>query len=335
MLGFVLRRLLSALGLVFAVSIVSFALIQAPPGDYGDTIKAAAMSRGGMGEADAERLAQQTRETLGLNDPLPVQYAKWIGGIVARGDFGPSFVQNRPAAEIISERIWWTLGIALVCHILATVIGCGLGIVAAVNQHRWGDRAATVIAFLGMTIPRFFMALVILYLLAFVWRSPTIGSLFSAPYVFAPWSFAKFLDLAAHVWPIVLIATFGGLAYNLRVMRGNLLDVLRQPFVEAARAKGLPERKVIMKHAVPNAVHPLVMNQGLIMPYMVSGELEAAIILAIPTIGPLMLQSLLVEDIYVTASIFMLLAVILVIGNFLADVALAALDPRVRQGAFR
>ncbi|KAB0677691.1 ABC transporter permease [Aureimonas leprariae] len=334
MLAFVFRRFVSALGLVFVVSLVSFMLIQAPPGDYADTVKATAMSRGGMGEADAEKLAQQTRERLHLDASLPVQYANWVGGIVMRGDFGPSFLQNRPAMSVIGERIWWTLGIALACHLLATVIGCGLGIVAAVNQHRWGDRAATVLAFLGMTIPRFFMALVILYLLAFVWRSATIGSLFSAQYIFAPWSFAKFWDLVRHVWPIVFIAAFGGLAYNLRVMRGNLLDVLRQPFIEAARAKGLPERKVVMKHAVPNAIHPLVMNQGLIMPYMVSGELEAAIVLAIPTIGPLMLQSLLVEDVYVTASIFMILSVILVIGNFLADVALAILDPRIRQGAF-
>ncbi|WGF88425.1 ABC transporter permease [Marinivivus vitaminiproducens] len=333
MLNFVFRRALSALGLLFVMSVVTFVLIQAPPGDYASTLKATAMSRGGMNAADAEMLEQQTRERLGLDQPIPVQYAQWIGGIVTRGDFGPSFLQNRPAASVIGERIWWTLGIAIACHVLATVIGVGLGIWAAVHQRRFGDSFAQIFAFLGMTIPRFFMALVILYMLAFVFRSPYIGSLFSADYIFAPWSFGRFWDLVLHIWPVIVIAAFGGLAYNLRVMRGNLLDVLRQPYIEAARAKGLPERKVILKHAVPNAAHPLVMYQGVIMPYMVSGELEVAIILAIPTIGPLMLQSLQQQDIYVTATIFLLLSAILVIGNFLADLALAFIDPRIRHGA--
>ncbi|MEF2071284.1 ABC transporter permease [Consotaella aegiceratis] len=333
MIVYLIRRLVSAIALIFVVSMVSFVLIQAPPGDYASTLKATAISRGGMSETDAEKMAQQARVRLGLDQPLPIQYARWIKGIVTHGDFGPSFIHNRPAADVIGERLWWTLGIAIACHLLATVIGVSLGIFAAVNQHRLGDTAATVFAFLGMTIPRFFMALVVLYFLAFVVRSPHIGSLFSANYVFAPWSFARFWDLVLHIWPIVVIAALGGLAYNLRVMRSNLLDVLRQPFIEAARAKGLPERKVILKHAVPNALHPLVMYQGVIMPYMVSGELETAIILSIPTIGPLMYQSLIQQDIYVTASIFMLLAVILVVGNFLADVLLALIDPRIRQGA--
>jgi peptide/nickel transport system permease protein len=332
---FLFRRLISAIGLILVVSIVSFVLIQAPPGDYGDALKSTAMSRGGMSEADAEKMAQDARIRLGLDKPLPLQYLSWIGGIVTRGDFGPSFLQNKPAMTVIGERIWWTLGIAITCHILATFFGIGLGIYAAVNQHRWGDTAATVFAFLGMTIPRFFMALVILYVLAFVVQSPYIGSLFSANYVLAPWSFGRFIDLLKHIWPVIFIAAFGGLAYNLRVMRGNLLDVLRQPFIEAARAKGLPERKVIFKHAVPNAIHPLVMYQGVIMPYMISGELEAAIILSIPTIGPLMLRSLISDDIYVTASIFMMLSVILIVGNFLADMLLALIDPRIRHGAGR
>jgi peptide/nickel transport system permease protein len=330
--AFLVRRLLSALGLILAVSMISFVLIQAPPGDYGSTLKATAMSRGGMSEVDAEKLAQAARERLGLDQPLPVQYVRWVGGIVTRGDFGPSFLNNRPAAEVIGERLWRTLGIALACHLLASGLGILLGIYAARNQHWLGDTTATVFAFLGMTIPRFFMALVILYWLAFIVRSPYIGSINSSEYILAPWSLAKFWDLLLHVWPVILIATVGGLAYNLRVMRGNLLDVLRQPFIEAARAKGLPERKVLFKHAVPNALHPIVMHQGVVMPYMLSGELEAAIILALPTVGPLMLQSLIAQDIYVTATIFLLLSVILIIGNFLADIALALIDPRIRLG---
>ncbi len=330
--AFLVKRIASALVLVAVVSLVSFLLIKAPPGDYASTVKATAISRGGMSEADAETLARAARVRLGLDRPVLVQYGRWVGGILLHGDFGPSFQESAGAGEVIGRRLWYTLGIALCCHILATVIGVGLGIFAAVQQHRIGDTAATVFAFLGMTIPRFFLALVILYVLAFVVRSPAIGALFSAEYVLAPWSFARLLDLAHHVWPVIFIAAFGGLAYNLRVMRSNLLDVLRQPFIEAARAKGLPERTVIFKHAVPNAIHPLVMYQGVILPYMLSGELEAAIILSIPTVGPLMYSSLISHDTYVTATIFLILSVLLVVGNLLADIALGLIDPRVREG---
>jgi len=329
---FLLRRLLSSIALIAVVSVIAFVLIQAHPGDYADNYQSFAMSQGGLSADDAQQAANALRVRLGLDQPLPVQYFRWIGNIVLHGDFGQSFVYNRPVTEVVSQRLWRTLGIAIVCHLLATAIGVLLGIYAAVNQYRLGDTISTTLAFLGMTIPRFFMALLILYWLAFIVGSPDIGSLHSSQYAFAPWSFGKFWDLVKHVWPVVLIATIGGLTYNLRVMRGNLLDVLRQPYIEAARAKGLPERTVVFKHAVPNALHPLVMYQGVILPYMVSGELEVAIVLSIPTIGPLMLTSLQQQDIYVTASIFMMLSVILVIGNFLADLLLGVIDPRIRQG---
>ncbi|MEO1020633.1 MAG: ABC transporter permease, partial [Pseudomonadota bacterium] len=324
MLAFIWRRLVSAIGLLFVVSIVSFILIQAPEGDFGTHYKTFAISQGGMTEEDAEVLADQIRVRYGLDQPVYLQYLNWIKGIVTEGDFGQSFTYNKPVAELISERLWRTLGIALTCHLLATLIGVGLGIYAAVNQHKLGDTASTVLAFMGMTIPRFFMALLILYWLAFVVSSPYIGSLFSPRYVLAPWSLAKLWDLLLHIWPIILIATIGGLAYNLRVMRGNLLDVLRQPFIETARAKGLPERKVIMRHAVPNALHPLVMYQGVILPYMLTGELEVAIVLSVPTIGPLMLDTLVRQGVYVTATIFLLLSCVLIVGNFIADLLLAA-----------
>jgi peptide/nickel transport system permease protein len=182
-----------------------------------------------------------------------------------------------------------------------------------------------------MTVPRFLLALIIIYVLAFRLNVQEIGSFFSSRYGGAPWSWDKFVDLVKHVWPVVFIATFGGLAYNMRVMRGNLLDVLRQPYIEAARAKGLPGHTVVLKHAVPNALHPLIMYQGIAMPYMLSGELEVAIVLGVPTIGPLMLDSLYRSDIWVTATIFLWLSVILVVANLVADIVLGLIDPRVRQ----
>lgn len=331
MIRFLLRRGLSALGLLFAVSIVSFTLIKAPRGDYADYAASLARNQGGLGYEQSLVLRDQIREELGLNRPVHEQYLRWITGMVLRGDFGKSFVYNKPVTDLLADRFWRTLAIAATCHLLATFIGVGLGIVGAVYQHRLGDRVASTIAFLGMTIPRFFLALVILYWLAFVVGYQYVGAISSREYIFAPMSPAKLWDMLKHVWPIIFVAAFGGLAYNMRVMRGNLLDVLRQPYIEAARAKGLPGRTVVLKHAVPNALHPLVMYQGVAMPYMLSGELEVAIVLGIPTIGPLMLDSLYRNDIWVTTTIFLWLSAVLVIANLVADIALGLLDPRVRQ----
>jgi len=326
---FLSRRLAFAIGLLFAVSMICFVLIHAPEGDYATQAKSTAMSQMGMGEEQAQQYAQRIRVSLGLDRPVLVQYLQWVGGML-HGEFGRSFVHNKPVGEIIGQRLPYTLGIALVCHVLATGIGVSLGIFAAMHQHRIGDTAASVLAFLGMTIPRFLMALVILYWLAFVVGSSSIGSLHSPAYIMQPWSAAKLWDLARHVWPVVLVAAFGGLAYNLRIMRSNLLDVMRQPFIEAARAKGLSRTAVVLRHAVPNALHPLVMHQGVILPYMISGELEVALVLSIPTIGPLMFDSLNQQDVFVTSTILLILSVVLVVGNLLADLALALLDPRIR-----
>jgi peptide/nickel transport system permease protein len=330
MLGFLARRAGFAFGLLFAVSLICFVLIHAQPGDYASQAKATAMSQMGMGEQQAEDYAQRLRVRLGLDRPLLMQYGRWVEGMVLHGDFGRSFVSNRPVAAVIGQRLPFTIGIAIVCHLLATGIGIALGIVAAMNQHRLGDTLASLLAFLGMTVPRFLIALVILYWLAFVVGSSSIGSLNSPQFITRPWSPAKVWDLGKHVWPVILVATFGGLAYNLRIMRSNLLDVMRQPFIEAARAKGLSRTAVVLRHAVPNALHPLVMHQGVIMPYMISGELEVALVLSIPTIGPLMFDSLNQQDVFVTATILLILSVVLVVGNLLADLALALLDPRIR-----
>jgi peptide/nickel transport system permease protein len=183
-----------------------------------------------------------------------------------------------------------------------------------------------------MTVPRFLFAIIILYVLAFKMNAQNFGSFFSIQYGGAPWSFAKFWDLVQHVWPVVFIATFGGLAYNMRVMRANLLDVLNSQYVETARAKGMSERAVIMRHAVPNALHPLIAYQGVVLPYMVTGEIETAIVFGLPTVGPGIVGSLTIGDTWVTATFMLVLAATLIIGNIIADLLLVALDPRIRVG---
>ncbi|AHK04419.1 MULTISPECIES: ABC transporter permease [Rhizobium/Agrobacterium group] len=331
MLRFLTIRIGSAIPVLLILSVVTFAIIQAPPGDYADYIRSQLMNQGGASFEQAEAQAQAYRIEHGLDKPIVVQYFNWIGGIITRGDFGYSFYYNKPVADVVGERLPRTIALALVCHILSSLLGTGFGIWAATRQYSWIDNLLSTVAFLGMTIPRFLMALILVYLMVFHFDVSEIGSFFSPQYGGAPWSWGKFVDLVSHVWPVVAIAVFGGLAYNMRVMRGNLLDTLNAQYVETARAKGLSEGAVIMRHAVPNAVHPLIMYQGVVLPYMLSGEIETAIIFALPTVGPAIVGSMAVGDVYVTATFMMVLAATLIVGNIIADMLLAMLDPRVRE----
>ncbi|MGV1828422.1 ABC transporter permease [Agrobacterium vitis] len=332
MFRFLLVRIASAIPVLFVLSVVTFAIIKAPPGDYSDYIRSQMINQGGASFESADAQAQAYRIANGLDKPIPVQYINWITGIVTRGDFGHSLFYNKPVSEVVGERLPRTLALALVCHILASIIGITFGILAATRQYTWADSLLSGISFLGMTVPRFLMALIIVYIMVFHFNVTEINSFNSVKYGGAPWSFAKFLDLLQHVWPVIAIATFGGLAYNMRVMRGNLLDTLNAQYVETARAKGLSERQVILRHAVPNALHPLIMYQGVVLPYMLTGEIETAIIFALPTVGPAIVGSMWVGDVYVTATFMLVLSATLIVGNIIADMLLALLDPRVRLG---
>ena len=331
MLRFLTQRIAAALAVLVLLSVVTFAIIHARPGDYGDYMYSMLVARG-TSTIEAQRVADAVRVEYGLNDPLPVQYIRWVTGIVTRGDFGHSFFYNRPVGDVIADRLLPTILLALTCHILASVIGIGLGIIAATRQYSWADTILSFISFIGMTVPRFLLAIIILYILAFRLGAQNFGTFFSPQYGGAPWSWAKFVDLVAHVWPVVFIATFGGLAYNMRVMRGNLLDTLNAQYVETARAKGLRESAVIMKHAVPNALHPLVAYQGVVLPYMLTGEIEVAIVFSLATVGPAIVSSMGAGDIYVTASFMLVLAATLLVGNIISDLLLGVLDPRIRVG---
>ena len=330
MLRFLAMRILASIPVLFIMSIITFAIIQAPPGDYGDYIRNMMITQGHATSAVADAAAQQYREQHGLNDPMYVQYFRWLWGMISRGDFGHSFYYNKPVAEVVAERLPRTIALALVCHLLATVFGVTFGVLAATRQYSWVDTTLSFISFLGMTIPRFLLALIILYILAFKLNVQEIGSFFSSKYGGAPWSWDKFVDLVKHIWPVIAIATLGGLAYNMRVMRANLLDTLNSQYVETARAKGLTERAVIWKHAVPNALHPLVAYQGVVLPYMLTGEVEVAIVFGLATVGPAIVGSMSIGDVYVTATLLLVLGATLIVGNIIADMLLALLDPRVR-----
>ncbi len=339
MLRFLMIRILQAIPVLLIMSVITFAIIQAPPGDYGDFIRTNMIVQGNATTEAANRAAEAYRETHGLNDPLPVQYASWIWGIVSRGDFGQSYVYNKPVYDIMMQRLPPTIAIALTCHILASIFGISFGILAAVKQYTWVDTLLSMVSFLGMTVPRFLMALIILYILAYKLNVQEIGSFFSSKYGGQPWwpglfdfNWEKLGNLIQHIWPVIAVATFGGLAYNMRVMRANLLDTLNAQYVETARAKGLGEGAVIMRHAVPNALHPLIAYQGVVLPYMLTGEIEVAIVFGLATIGPAIVGSMNIGDVYVTATLLLVLGATLIVGNIIADLLLVALDPRIRVG---
>lgn len=329
MLKFIIIRLLSAIPVLIGITLVAFIIIQLPPGDFASGFKTSLINNG-VSEQEAERQAQTIRVQYSLDQPLPVQYYRWVKGIVTEGKFGYSFAYKRDVSELIWERLPRTLALALSAHAISTLIGLAVGIYAATHQYSLGDIGATIVAFLGTSIPRFFLALLILYWLAFYVGAQHFTNFNSPQFAFAPWSWAKIVDTLSHIWPVIVIAGFGGVALNMRVMRGNLLDVMNMQYVTTARAKGLSEASVIYRHAVPNALHPIVMYQGTVLPYMLAGELEAAIVLGLPTLAPMFYNSLLNQDIYVSGGFLMIYGVLLILGNLIADVLLSLLDPRIR-----
>lgn len=340
MLRFLVTRIMQSVPVLIVMSIITFTIIQAPPGDYGDFIRANMITQGNASPEAASAAANAYREANGLNDPMIVQYGRWVWGIVAHGDFGMSYAYNKPVSEVVMQRLPATIAIALTCHVLASLFGISFGILAAVKQYTWVDTVLSFVSFLGMTVPRFLLALIILYVLAYKLNVQEIGSFYSSkfggqPYWLGAFDFnwAKFGNLLQHIWPVIAVATIGGLAYNMRVMRANLLDTLNAQYVETARAKGLGEGAVILRHAVPNALHPLIAYQGVVLPYMLTGEIEVAIVFGLATIGPAIVGSMAIGDVYVTATLLLVLGATLIIGNIIADLLLALLDPRIRVGA--
>jgi peptide/nickel transport system permease protein len=331
MVNYLIRRILFAIVVLIGISFVSFAVIELPPGDFGTTYKNRLINQANMPPEDAEEQAQKVRERYGLDGPLPIRWFNWVNGILTEGSFGPAMAYGgRDVSELLRERLPRTILLALGAHAISSVVGIIIGIYIAQRQYGWADNIAAFFAFVLTSIPRFSLALMVAYILVFGLGQQHVSSFYSPQYVLAPWSWAKVMDFLKHIWPVIFIAGLGGIAQNMRVMRGNLLDVLNQQYVTTARSKGLKENRVVNRHAVPNALHAIIMYQGAVLPYMVQGELEVAIVLSIPTVSPLFYNSIAISDQYVTASILLMVSVLLVIGNLIADIALAWLDPRIR-----
>ncbi len=330
MINYILRRILISIPLLIGISIVSFVIIQLPPGDFASAYQSYLMNQANLPAEEAEKAANEYRKTYGLDRPVYEQYYRWIKGIVTEGKFGYSFAYKQDVGELIAERLPRTLFLATAAHLISTLFGVAIGIYSATHKYSLGDNLSTVFAFIGTAAPRFFLAIILVYLLVIRWKVPYVNRFTSPIYSFAPMSWAKFVDILLHTWPVIAIAGFGGIARNMRVMRGNLLDVLNAQYVTTARSKGLRENKVINKHAVPNALHPIIMYQGTVLPYMLQGELEAAIVLNMPSLAPMFYNSLVSQDIYVSGGFLLVYSVLLIAGNLIADIVLALVDPRIK-----
>lgn len=326
MLQFILRRLLFLVPTLIAVSLVMFIIIQLPPGDYLTTLVAAMASQGE--NVDPAALTA-LKERYGLGQPIYVQYWKWISGILLRGDFGRSFAWNMPVSDLIWERLALTFTLSLSTLLVIWAIAFPIGVYSAVRQYSVGDYIATFFGFLGVATPNFLLALVLMYI-AFKYFNQSVGGLFSPDYQDAPWSWGKVGDLFNHLWiPIIIIGT-DGTAGLIRIMRANLLDELRKPYVVTARAKGLPEWKLLLKYPVRVALNPFISTVGWVLPGLISGSTIVAIVLSLPTTGPLLLRALLSQDMYLAGSFLLMLSVLTVLGTLLSDLLLAWLDPRIR-----
>ncbi|MDD9741077.1 MULTISPECIES: ABC transporter permease [Marinovum] len=323
--GFILRRVLYMIPTVFLVSIVTFIIIQLPPGDYLDSLAAE------MGEAGVDNTAvvEQLRAQYGLGQPMYLQYWKWMTGILLEGDFGISFEKNLPVTDVIWDRLGWTFGISLLTLGFIWAVALPIGIYSAVRKYSVGDYIATFFGFVGLAIPNFLLALVMMYV-AFKYFGQSVGGLVSPEYLDQPWTWAKFVDLLKHIWMPVFVVGTSGAAALIRIMRANLLDELYRPYVVTARAKGMSEFQLLMRYPVRVALNPFISTIGWILPTLVSGEIIVAVVMNLPTTGPLLLRALLVQDMYLAGSLILIVSLLTVIGTLLSDVLLAWVDPRIR-----
>lgn len=326
MLGYFTRRLIYAILTIWAVSVISFLIIQLPPGDYVTAYIAQLAAQGSsLSLSEAENL----RIYYGLDQPLYVQYFKWAGRMLS-GDLGFSFEHQKPVTEVIGERLFLTLVVALASVVFTWVVAIPLGIYSAVRQYSIWDYTFTFFGFVGLAVPNFLLALILMWI-GFSVFDLNVGGLFSPEYLVAPWSWGRVWDLLTHLWVPVLILGIAGTAQIIRITRANVLDELRKPYVVTAKAKGLTEWQVILKYPVRLALNPVVSMTAYIWPFLVSGSVIVSVVLSLPTVGPVLLRSLISQDMFLAGSIIMLVGLMTIIGTFLSDLLLLWIDPRIKM----
>lgn len=325
MLRFVGHRLLVMIPTLIAISVIVFVIIQLPPGDYLESYIAELQAQGES--VDPQKIAF-LREHYGLDRPLWEQYVRWLGGWFV-GDFGYSFEFNLPVSQVIGDRVALTVLVSFATVLFTWAIAFPIGVYSATHQYSWGDYGLTLLGFLGIAIPNFMLALVMMYF-ANVWFGLSIGGLMDPEYIDQPWSWGKLRSVIDHLWiPVIVIGT-GGTAGMIRKMRANLLDELQKQYVVTGRAKGLPPGKLLRKYPMRLALNFFISDIGSLLPHVISGAEITAVVLSLPTTGPMLLAALKSQDMYLAGTFLMFLALLIVVGVLISDLALAALDPRIR-----
>lgn len=324
---FIFKRFLTMLGLLAVLSFVCFFIIQLPPGDFTSAYIASIQQAGDTVSAD---FADRLREQYGLDKPVIVQYWYWISGFVV-GDFGFSFDFKLSVAEIFQRRVGMSLLVEGLAVIAMWAVAIPIGIYSAVYKYSVGDMVGTVLGFIGLAVPNFLLALIIMYI-SFAFFGAVVSGLNSSEYVLAPWSWGKLVDFLGHVWVPVIVIGSAGTAQIIRVLRANLLDELNKPYVLTARAKGLREKDLIWRYPVRVAVNPLISTIGWILPTVISSSVVTSIVLNLPTLSPILLKSLLAQDMYLAGFLILFMGMLTLVGTLVSDILLAIIDPRVRYG---
>ena len=325
MLNYIIRRVLLMIPTLVAISVLIFIIIQLPPGDI---ITSRLQELQAEGQDISEEQIEALRARYNLNDPLHIQYFKWIGGILV-GNMGYSVMYGQSVNNLIWERLGFTLLITFSATVLTWLIAFPVGVYSALRQYSVLDYAATLMAFVGLATPNFLLALVLMYL-GYEWFGIAVGGLFSPEYASADWSMGKLGDLLAHLWIPAVVIGMGGTAGMVRIMRANLLDELGKPYVTTALAKGLHPIRLVIKYPLRIAINPFISTVGWMLPHLISGAAIIAVVLSLPTTGPLLLDSLKNQDMYLAGSFLLMLSALTVIGTLLSDILLAITDPRIR-----
>ncbi len=328
MLRYVVWRVLMMIPTLIAISFVVFVIIQLPEGDYLDAMVAEMEAQGERLQADQ---IAYLRAEYGLDKPFWRQYLDWIGRIVFHWDFGYSFEYDRPVLEIIGDRFWLTAILALGTVIFTWIVSFPIAIYSAVYKYSIGDHILTFIGFLGLATPNFLLALILLYL-SQVYFGTSVGQIMADEYIGEPMSWGKFLSILEHMWVAVVVIGTAGTAGMIRRIRANLLDELQKPYVVTARAKGLPPVRALLKYPLRLSLNPFIADIGNLLPDLISGSVLVAFVLSLPTNGPILVNALQSQDMYLAGAIVMIEAMLVVVGVLVSDLALAALDPRIRLG---
>ena len=329
MLRFVLRRSVTMIITLVVVSVIVFILIEIPPGDYAE--RYAYKKTEATGVAVTEEMVRGLRIQFGLDKPIYERYLKWTSGILTRGDFGISFLYMMPVTQIIGERVWYTIAIAILAVLLTYGLAIPIGIYSAIRQYSVGDYAFTIIGYFGLAIPQFLVAILLLYFSVTV-LGMNVGGLFSPEFREAPWSFDRVVDFLKHVWIPAVVLGLYSTTFQIRTMRATMLDEKNKLYVVAARARGVAEGKLIRKYPARLALNPIISTIGWELATVISGAPIVSLVLNIPDTGPLFLSALMDQDMYLAGSMLLMLSALTIFGTFLSDILLAVLDPRIRRG---